>query len=243
MEALKTKIDNADLYVGKNAISRIERYIENATNSIKVISPYIAKYQIENLIKKRFQGLDVKLISSQGFLEAFHLNDILKKLIIQNVYTFEDKKKRRATFKIFLIGLYWLFLALCLIPLFLKSPATFYKSYFWIYIAFAFILIFLQSKYSNMVIYNYEYNTIFPVKLISNPFVHVKIFIIDNKVAFVGSMNFTYKTRDNIESCITIYDNNCIQELNTYFDELMNTDLFEIDIIKRGKFLFREPKN
>ena len=73
--------------------------------------------------------------------------------------------------------------------------------------------------------YYYQYSWRFPIKIllsgISNKYVHSKIYIIDDKIAYVGSMNFTERgMRYNHEVRMKTKDEEVVGKLSTEFDSL-----------------------
>ena len=74
---------------------------------------------------------------------------------------------------------------------------------------------------------------------------HSKIYIIDNKIAYLGSLNFThFGTKLNHETSIRTTDRNSILYINSEFDSLLNNEYYEKrDLQEWGKTLYDEPIN
>jgi len=127
-------------------------------------------------------------------------------------------------------------------------------------IGVVFILILISVIISNVIknkrIYYYTYETFFPFKVFISPqnkqlkykssyFIHSKIFIIDDRIAYLGSVNFTKSGMEyNFESRVRITDPDTISGLNKTFYELFNSkeNLFW-NIETWGKNLYQEPIN
>lgn len=108
-------------------------------------------------------------------------------------------------------------------------------------------------------VYTYSYRTPFPIlfvidpidikpsegiKYSNNAFFHVKLFIIDEEIAFLGSINLTTKgMKYNVESCITIEDIEVVKKLSNFYNELMMQDYYQVNIEYWGKLLYSEPIN
>jgi phosphatidylserine/phosphatidylglycerophosphate/cardiolipin synthase-like enzyme len=80
---------------------------------------------------------------------------------------------------------------------------------------------------------------------LSDTFIHGKIYLIDDQIAYLGSLNFTESgTKYNYETRIRTTDPNAIKEIKEEFHQLMNySDLPEWDIQYWGKLLYQEPIN
>ena len=103
-------------------------------------------------------------------------------------------------------------------------------------------------------IYTYEYEPLFPFKVLLQPDetekshrlnLHSKIYIIDNKIAYLGSLNFThFGTKSNHETSIRITDKNAITYINSEFESLLNNDYYtKRELNEWGKSLYDEPIN
>jgi hypothetical protein len=81
------------------------------------------------------------------------------------------------------------------------------------------------------------YTPIFDTIFFRGSFFHAKFYIIDDEVAYVGSLNFTEKGMDkSIESCILFKDIETVQKLSNYFDKLFtaNKDKWAVtDLVKK----------
>ena len=97
-----------------------------------------------------------------------------------------------------------------------------------------------SMPYANQ-IGNYQRNK--PV--LTRSYDNSKIYIIDNKIAYLGSLNFThYGTKSNHETSIRITDRNALLYINSEFESLLVNDYYqERDLIEWGRSLYDEPIN
>jgi len=230
--------------------------INNARNSVRIVSPYLSPFLITELIKLRKINLEVELITSDNIEDFYgHYEKNIHKLIHQNrdidYVAVEQREKWKVVSKVLTyIGL-GLFAILIGVAYYLKD----------IKVAFGLIpllVIFLvvklyRNKIKNKRIYSYWYSQLFPFKVYMSPdqnklsdtFIHSKIYLIDNQIAYLGSLNFTSSgTKHNYETRIRTEDPKAIKEIKEEMYRLMNhSHLPERDIQLWGKQLYKEPIN
>jgi phosphatidylserine/phosphatidylglycerophosphate/cardiolipin synthase-like enzyme len=247
---------NCDIYIGKGAGKKLLDDIENAKKSVKVVSPYLSPFLIKELIKLRKRNLEVELITTdniEDFYGSYEKN--IDKLIIQNVETDEEAVEKRERWKdiskkIFYLAV-WLLVSLIGVIYFVRDLKL---GFGLIPIVILFLVYkFYQSIIKNKRIYNYWYSQLFPFKVYMSPdttelsdtFIHGKIYLIDNQIAYLGSLNFTESgTKHNYETRIRTVDKNAIIEINKEMNQLFNhSHLPEKDIQMWGKLLYSEPIN
>ena len=247
---------NCDLYIGKGAGRKLLKDIQNARKSVKIVSPYLSPFLVSELISLRKRNLEIELITTD-FIEDFYENyqKNIHKLIIQNRKTdhhaVEKRKKWQAISNV-----------LKYIPLGILS-ALIVAAYFHrdVTVAFGLILpiIFLviirvyQNKIKKTVIYSYWYSQFFPFKVFLSPsttslsdtFIHGKIYLIDDEIAYLGSLNFTASgTKYNYETRIRTIDTHAVKEIKEEIYKLFNNaNIPEADIQYWGKQLYKEPIN
>jgi phosphatidylserine/phosphatidylglycerophosphate/cardiolipin synthase-like enzyme len=93
--------------------------------------------------------------------------------------------------------------------------------------------------------HEYAYTAVFKSIFFRNDFFHAKLYIIDDKTVFAGSVNFTRKgTKTNHETCLTIKDPGTVKGLCEYYDGLFNTNLDKWEIAELGEriYAFSEKK-
>ena len=247
---------NCDIYIGKGAGKKLLYDIRNARKSIKIVSPYLSPFLINELINFRKRNLDVQLITTdniEDFYGSYEKN--IHKLIIQNREIDKEAIEKRGKWKdlakiLTYIG-YGFLVILIGIAYYLKDTKV---AFGLIPIIILFLIIKLyKNKTNNKRIYSYWYSQLFPFKVYMSPdtteesdtFIHGKIYLIDDQIAYLGSLNFTSSgTKHNYETRIRTIDPNAIKEIKDEIYQLMNHSLLpERDIQFWGKQLYQEPIN
>ena len=89
-----------------------------------------------------------------------------------------------------------------------------------------------------------EYTSIFDAVFFRGSFFHAKFYIIDDELAYVGSINFTGKGLEkSIETCITLKDPNAVQKLIVFFDQLFIANKYKWDVSVLGKIVYDKWRN
>ena len=247
---------NCDIYIGKGAGKKLLNDIQNARKSVKIVSPYLSPLLITELIKFRQRNLEVQLITTNDIEESdksYEKN--IHKLINQNREIDNAAVEKREKWKDISKILTYIAIGLLII---LIGIAYYLKD---IKVAFGLtpivILLLVIKLYKNKIqnkrIYSYWYSQLFPFKVYLSPyksdhsdtFIHSKIYLIDDKIAYLGSLNFTYSgTKNNYETRIRTEDPNAIIEIKEEINQLLNhSHLPERDIQFWGSQLYREPIN
>jgi len=247
---------NCDIYIGKGAGKKLLNDIRNAQKSIKIVSPYLSPFLITELIKFRKRNLDVELITTDNIEDFYGSYDKnIHKLINQNIETDEIAVEKREKWKdiskiLSYIG-FGLLIILIGIAYYIKDIKT---AFGLIPIIILFLVVKLyKNKIKNKRIYSYWYSQLFSFKVYMSPdksdqsdtFIHSKIYLIDDQIAYLGSLNFTSSgTKHNYETRIRTEDPNAIQEIKDEIYKLMNhSHLPERDIQFWGSQLYKEPIN
>lgn len=247
---------NCDIYIGKGAGKKLLNDIENAKKSVKIVSPYLSPILIKELIKLRKRNIEVELITTDD-IKDFSGSDEknIHKLIIQNVETDEEAVEKREKWKDISKKISYLAVGLVVSLIGVIYFVRDLKLLFWLIPIVILVLVykFYQSIIKNKRIYNYWYSQLFPFKVFMSPnttelsdtFIHGKIYLIDNQIAYLGSLNFTASgTKHNYETRIRTIDENAIIEINKEFNQLFShSHLPERDIQMWGKQLYIEPIN
>lgn len=247
---------NCDIYIGKGAGKKLLNDIRSARKSIRIVSPYLSPFLISELINFRKRNLEVELITTDN-IEDFYGNYVknILQLIIQNRETNIEAVEKREKWSGISKILTYINIGLLMI---LIGVAYFNRE---IQIGFGLIpmaVIFLviglyKNKIKNKRIYFYWYSQLFPFKVYMSPnttdmsdtFIHGKIYLIDDQIAYLGSLNFTASgTKHNYETRIRTTDPKAIKEIKEEFYQLLNhSNLPERDIQYWGKQLYKEPIN
>jgi len=247
---------NCDIYIGTGAGKKLLKDIRNAKETVKIVSPYLSAPLIKELIELHQTGILIELITTD-FIEDFfgHYEKNIYKLILQNKEIDEEavliRKKWKRISKILAYinyGLTGLIIGLALLL----------KNLWVILLTIPIIILFLiviiyKNEIKSKRIYSYWYSQLFPFKVYmspnaskrSNTFIHGKIYLIDDKIAYLGSLNFTSKgTEQNYETRIRTVDPSAIKEIHEEFHDLMyNSEIPERDIQIWGRQIYREPIN
>lgn len=247
---------NCDIYIGEGAGKKLLNDMRNARKSVKIVSPYLSPLLIAELINLRKKNLYVELITTDN-IEDFNENPKknIHKLIKQNreidKIAVEKREKWKDISKILIYIGFGLLSILIGIAYYFKDPKI---TFGLIPIIIIFLIVELyKNKIKNKQIYSYWYSQLFPFKVYLSPyknkqsatFIHSKIYLIDDKIAYLGSLNFTSSgTKHNYETRIRTEDANAIKEIKEEVYHLMNhSGLPEKDIQFWGKQLYKEPIN
>jgi len=241
-----------DIYIGSGAGRLFLEELDTAEHSIKIVSPYLSPSIIKKLIDyKNNKNLDVQLITVDN-LEDFYgdYDKNIHKLIQQKRHTDGEMEKKRNKFlKYEKILKYFSWITL------LSFSTLYYLGK--VPLSFSLIPISaLVTKWligninSNMRIYHYSYHQLFPfvvyANTYSNTFIHSKIYIIDDKIAYLGSLNFTKSAaKENHETRIRTEDKKALEGIKVEFENLMENkyNLPYLNIEEWGKLLYSEPIN
>ena len=252
----------SDIYIGNSAGKRMFNKIQKAKKVVRIISPYLDSNTIDHLVALDDKGIKVKLISTDQVKDYSTGNRLapLSKIIRQKRIVLNDKKEARNKFFTLVLTLFGFFVTYLILSgiLFSLDVINLFTNTWYIMILWAIIIVTMYSKYKNWVIYKYSYFSIFEGFFVISPynmseeqrrtfnnrFLHSKLFIIDDKVAFLGSLNFTMAgIYRNFETCVTIKNKDTIAGLIDYYEKLLNENYFIVDIDYYGKLIFPEPKN
>lgn len=261
---------NGEIYVGKGAGKIIEKSILNAAKSIKIVSPYVSDKYICQLAEKQKNGIEVSLITSNEFN---NLKNVFN-LLYQQHRMVNTKSLKRLKIKRVLIFISIVFFIVSIVSFsyILLYTHTEYITYFNKMIGKihinnnavcisvgTFVFTFLTSVinliiilfYSNRIkhdpVYKYSYTRTFAFQKLcscNNIFLHSKIYIIDDKIAYIGSLNFTYNGfHNNIETCVTITSEQTVLRLSEYVQSIIyDTQVFPYEDMRIIKRFFYEPQ-
>jgi phosphatidylserine/phosphatidylglycerophosphate/cardiolipin synthase-like enzyme len=247
---------NCDIYIGKGAGKMLLNDIQNAKKSIKIISPYLSPFLISELINLENKNIEIQLITTDG-IEDFYGNyeKNIHKLIRQHKsIDIDAENMRNKWIDLTKILIYIIFGGIAIEILF----AYFLRDIKVIFGIIPIIIVFLihnlyKIKIKNKKIYSYYYSQLFPFKVYMSPestplsdtFIHGKIYLIDESIAYLGSLNFTNSgTKHNYETRIKTTDKNAVNKINEEIYDLFNfANLPERDIQMWGSQLYEEPLN
>jgi phosphatidylserine/phosphatidylglycerophosphate/cardiolipin synthase-like enzyme len=247
---------NCDIYIGKGAGKKLLNDIYSARKSIKIVSPYISPFLISELINIRKRNLEVELITTDNIKDfSGDQEKNTRKLIIQNRETDDISVKKREKWKYLIKVLTYIGLGLLVILIGVTYYLQDIKLVFGLIpIMIIYLIVKLyRKKIKQKQIYSYWYSQLFPFKVYRSPysteqsdtFVHSKIYLIDDEIAYLGSLNFTASgTKYNYETRIRTSDFNAVKKIKEEFYQLMyQSQLPEREIQAWGRQLYSEPIN
>ena len=225
---METRSNKDSIYIGRFAGKEIHEKIKNAKKSVKVVSPYLSPEYIKDLIALHKKQVDITLVTCDRIetnsYSDFKTSDLLKEEKIQDNEAVKSKKAVLfyliIIFGVFLMNLllYIIFFSLLLIILTGISLI---------------IGIILLISYFLIETYSYKYEPLFRIKVFdshsgdkpwSTNLVHSKIFIIDEEIAFLGSVNFTYSGfKTHYETTIKVEDLVAVHAISQEVEKLYSS--------------------
>lgn len=245
-----------DIYIGTGAGKKLMEDIEYAKRSVKIVSPFLSPYLVKKLIDLHYKGIAVQLITTDT-IEDFYgdRKRNIHELIHQEVHIDGEARYRRNKWKGIAQVLNWSVMILFLIMLALVYSLNDYRV-FWLLVPIVVFFImsrFYRSKVKQKRIYHYTYRKLFPFKVVQSEsengfystYIHSKIYIVDDDIAYLGSLNFTRGgTQNNHETRIRLSDAPAVQKVVEEFDYLMReANLPEVCIQEWGRRLYYEAVN
>ena len=242
-----------DVYIGWGAGKKLMSEMASARTSVRIVSPFLSEHLIGGLEELHERGIQVELITVEGNSHREHetLAALLQQHVHVDVIARNRSKRMRMTFHMVyaFVGLgmvcYWYFLSqqLVVAMLYLLAGTG----------ILGLSLVLLRKAIRNIRIYSYSYASKFPLKVIRNyndhgqrtTYLHSKIYIIDDQIAYLGSLNFTYSgTENNYETRVRITDDHSVAKMVEEFRYLMDEARFpELDFNDWGKQRIQEPLN
>ncbi|GMN11351.1 hypothetical protein MTsPCn9_10420 [Croceitalea sp. MTPC9] len=241
-----------DIYIGTGAGKKLMEEMTLARKSVKIVSPFLSAPLLEGLNELHQKGVKVELITTADDDQRYGK---LQNLIRQNVHIDGRARKQRKRLKIAVWGCYamvgmglvaswWFFIQQALQPVLVSLALTTLAG------LGAWLFRFLVR---NKRVYSYTYEPIFPLKVVpqTNTFgqrttyLHSKIYIIDDRIAYLGSLNFTRSgTEHNYETRVRLTDGPSVHKIVEEFRYLMDEASFpELDVQLFGKSHFKEIIN
>ena len=248
--------ESVEIYIGQNSGKQLKRDILNAKEEVWIVSPYIDKKNLDDLIELQNKGVEIKLAFSD--LRKEQRNNILRSLIHQEKKVDEVLKEKVHKQKRLLSNLFLSMLVTGI--LFLLYSLTTLKN--WDYkgmiglgasifsFLIAGIIIKKKKKISQTPVNSYDYSEKIKFKYFWNDFkngnvkfIHSKIYIIDRKIAYVGSLNFTNNGfTSNFETRVRITNTEKLNELIDFVDTIFkdNNNFKSHQISFLGKQVYTE---
>jgi len=239
---MKTTSNSDKISLGRGDGMEILRAIKNAKKSVKVVSPYLSPSYIKELINLRKKDIPITLITCDEIETNNYSNLTHSDIIKQKKILIPEDKRKKKTLKttsiiLFLIGFITLLFSISFLPIIFISGTLIIIS-----IIMAIISYFKEE-------YKYNYHSIFRLKVFdshsgdkpwSTNLIHSKIFLIDDKICYLGSANFTYSGfKTHYETIIKVEDPKAIQDISKEVERLFySTELEAKDIQEWGKEIY-----
>lgn len=248
--------EGVEVFVGQNAGNQLNKDILNAKAEVLIISPYIDEVKLDDLIMLKNRNINVRLAFSD--LRPEQYGSILRKLIHQNRVTDMKKKEKRESLKnlFFLSSVILLCLGISALVYFgfhLVDDLTNPNNFVALLVAIASLYGFFRcwekkTEVEKMEIYTYHYSENLNFKYVrnnryDNKFLHSKIYIIDRKVAYLGSLNYTKSGfTSNFESRIRITQQEKVNELVRFVHDIFedNMNLKKHELFYLGRQVYSE---
>lgn len=245
-----------DIYIGKEAGDDLLKDIRLARKSVRIVSPYLSPALITQLIYLRKRNVEVELITADR-IEDYkngHEKNIYQ-LIEQNRSVNHHAIAKRDRWRENVRKSYFvsasILIATILCGIYIEQAYLFYG--FFPVLASVLLSEHFRRKVINTRIYSYTYSQLFPFKVYlthydnepSDTRIHSKIYLIDDRIAYLGSLNFTASgTKFNHETRIRTEDPKAVRKIQEEFFDLMHyAGLPEKDIQQWGRQLYTEPIN
>lgn len=245
---------NDKILLGTGAGSYILKRIEGARKEIKIVSPYLTPSYIEKILALAHKGVRVTLITSDEIKEGDgRFSQLSNRHIVLQQRTLDDGAKKERDIGLLSAGLglavsvgFLIYSGVGILLLGLLAISGFF---FW--------------KFYTKRIYTYQYDSPLKLRVFVSPrshlfkqagmrsetpnahLVHAKVYVIDEEVAFVGSVNFTHDgLYKNYESCVTVLDKTAISAISKEVDSLFHSkDNCFLNLNDWGRQVYGEPPN
>lgn len=231
-----------DIYIGKGAGKMILKDMLQAKRSIRVMSPYLSAGLIDILLERLRFGVHIELVTSDEIEDHPHADKNCYHIIKQHKHVDEELKSKKQFLHWVGIGLMIVFgfLAVMKLPDVL-SPSIELPNIlqFSLFAILALIGRYIWKHADGIRFWYYSYSSLFPIKIFYSYFsrkqhdrskafnLHSKLYIIDDRIAYLGSVNFTRSGCSfNHETRIRITDPEAIHQLKEEFEELLSNESY-----------------
>jgi len=242
-----------DIYIGKGAGKKLLKDIFSAKKNVKIITPYLSPSLVRELIFLYSKGINIQLVTMDNIEDNDGSN--ITELIIQNRIT--DKNAESIRNKLLKLSRILSYCSIGLVIIIFLSVYFFNNIKLLCLMLLVLVLLFFCSYYKSKArkkrIFSYYYRQLFPFKVYKSKsinnyistFIHAKIYIIDDHIVYMGSLNFTTSgTKYNYETRIRITESEVVERIVLEFSDLLNnTGLPERDIQLWGRQIYSEPIN
>jgi phosphatidylserine/phosphatidylglycerophosphate/cardiolipin synthase-like enzyme len=249
-----------DIYIGKGAGKLILEDMLKAKRSIRVMSPYLSAGLVDILLERLRFGVHIELVTSDDIEDHQHADKNCYQIIKQHKHVDEELKNKKQFFHWLGIGLMIVFgfFAVVKLPGVLSSSIEASDMIqFSLFAVLALIGRFTWKHADGINFRYYSYSSLFPIKIFYSYFsrkkhdrskafnLHSKLYIIDDRIAYLGSVNFTRSGCSfNHETRIRITDPEAIHQLKEEFSELLWNEYYNHRSVDEwGRELYEEMIN
>ena len=217
----------ADVFVGTSAGSPVYHDMREAKRSVRVVSPYVGDHLVELLLGCQERGVSVRAIVSNDFGNA---RDLARLLVVQTAELDSDRQRLSRYGSVF--GASTLLVSLALLAWAALAPSGIAVATALLLGLLGLLVVFFFRQIA-IYVYSYSYRIrglrvvpsprCYPYRMKESgpPFVHAKLYVIDDRVAYLGSANFTTSGLfDNLEAMVRLTSADAVAALGRYVDEL-----------------------
>ncbi len=229
-----------DIYIGKGAGKMILDDMLQAKRSIQVMSPYLSAGLVDILLDRFRLGVAIELVTSDEIEDHKHTDKNSYQIIKQHKHVDEELKSKKQLFHwTGIVGMivFGFFAAAKLAGVLSDSIEPSGVIQFALFALLTLIGRFMWKHADGINFWYYSYSSLFPIKIFYSYFsrkkndrskafnLHSKLYIIDDRIAYLGSVNFTRSgCLLNHETRIRITDPEAIDQLKQEFEELLYND-------------------
>lgn len=230
--------------LGAGIGAHLRQRIRKAQRSIHVLSPYLSNSFIADLLAAQKRGVQVHLLTSdsESLLQSLQQRDLYRSVLQQRITRDEGRTLRKALGigASVLAAVGSLAATYIVSPLFLVATA----------LSALFLALLLRWRVTaahyeplldTFAVFCSEEGVLPASSRSEKRLVHAKVYIIDGKIAYLGSLNFTYRGfHGNYESLIEVSDEAAVRKIADELASLpKNTAYAQADMTALGDFLYR----
>lgn len=229
------------LELGQQVGAELDQHLSKVTRSATIMSPFLTPSLLDRLRHLQARGIAVSLLTSSQDLDR---PEVAARLISQERHVDDRARERRArgmrysvyaTLTLFATAIAGAFIHVLSLLLLIGLPIV---ALVWLY-------------FHGTRVFSYSYRPLFSrLRIIDTPFVHSKVYILDDEVAYLGSFNFTFNgLRNNFETSVRVTDPAAVESLGRLLDALFDdaawverpTSAIAAAMVRRG--VWREPRH
>jgi phosphatidylserine/phosphatidylglycerophosphate/cardiolipin synthase-like enzyme len=238
-----------EFYLGQNAGTELLQDLQRARRSIVIVSPFLTAGLLERLSERQAAGVHITLATTTDPGRG-----VSRALVEQIRHTDERAMERRIN---------GMRAATAIMAVMVAAALWFATQQQWQALGAALLILvaagFGYKRAEAMRVFSYSYRYPYSaVRVFESPFgnghpaqhprrmfVHSKAYVIDEQVAYLGSLNFTSSgMTHNFESCVRFTEPAAVQRILAMVDSLCTSEWWETrDAAAWGRELYPEPAN